>query len=157
MLYEVITIHCGETDIYDIGIPSKAVFDIEIKTEALEERVVKSMLSIRPPDFHKGDAGRVYVVGGSPGMTGAPCLAGQAAMRMGAGLITVVVPRSLRPVVEARITSYNVCYTKLLRITSIIFPSTTGRRDRGTTTVISPAPIRIAACPARQGARNNFV
>jgi len=97
------SIHCGETDIYDIGIPSKAVFDIEIKTEALEERVVKSMLSIRPPDFHKGDAGRVYVVGGSPGMTGAPCLAGQAAMRMGAGLITVVVPRSLRSVVEGKL------------------------------------------------------
>ncbi len=97
------SIHCGETDIYDIGIPSKAVFDININTEALEERVVKSMLSIRPPDFHKGDAGRVYVVGGSPGMTGAPCLAGQASMRMGAGLITVVVPRSLHPVVETKL------------------------------------------------------
>lgn len=97
------SIHCGETDIYDIGIPSKAVFEAEIKTEALEERVVKSMLSIRPPDFHKGDAGRVYVVGGSPGMTGAPCLAGQAAMRMGAGLITVVVPASLHRVVEAKL------------------------------------------------------
>jgi ADP-dependent NAD(P)H-hydrate dehydratase / NAD(P)H-hydrate epimerase len=97
------SIHCGETDIYDIGIPSKAVFDTNIKTEALEERVVKSMLSIRPPDFHKGDAGRVYVVGGSPGMTGAPCLAGRASMRMGAGLITVVVPRSLQPVVETKL------------------------------------------------------
>ncbi len=97
------SIHCGETDIYDIGIPSKAVFDADIKTEALEERVVKSMLSIRPPDFHKGDAGRVYLIGGSPGMTGAPCLAGRAAMRMGAGLITVVVPKSLLPVVEAKL------------------------------------------------------
>jgi NAD(P)H-hydrate epimerase len=85
------SIHCGEIDIYDIGIPSKAVFDAGIKTEVLEERVVKSMVSIRPPDFHKGDAGRVYVIGGSPGMTGAPCLAGQAAMRMGAGLITVAL------------------------------------------------------------------
>ena len=97
------SIHCGETDIYDIGIPSKAVFDSNINTEALEERMVKSMLSIRPPDFHKGDAGRVHVVGGSPGLTGAPCLAGQAAMRMGAGLITVIVPRSLHPVVEAKL------------------------------------------------------
>ncbi len=97
------SIHCGDTDIYDIGIHSKAVFDANIKTEVLEDRMVKSMLSIRPPDFHKGDAGRVYVVGGSPGMTGAPCLAGHAAMRMGAGLITVVVPGSLRPVVEAKL------------------------------------------------------
>ena len=97
------SIHCGETDVYDIGIPSKAVFDAGIKTEVLEERVVKSMFSIRPPDFHKGDAGRVFIVGGSHGMTGAPCLAGQAAMRMGAGLITVVVPESLRPVVESKL------------------------------------------------------
>jgi len=97
------SIHCGETDVYDIGIPSKAVFDAEIKTEALEERVVKSMFAIRPPDYHKGDAGRVFIVGGSPGLSGAPCLAGQAAMRMGAGLITVVVPESIRPVVEAKL------------------------------------------------------
>ena len=96
------SIHCGETEIYDIGIPSRAVFDAEIKTETLEEQVVKSMLSVRPPDFHKGDAGRVYIVGGSPGMTGAPCLAGMAALRMGAGLVTVVVPASLRPIVEAK-------------------------------------------------------
>jgi NAD(P)H-hydrate epimerase len=97
------SIHCGETDVFDIGIPSKAVFDADIKTEALDERVVKSMLSIRPPDFHKGDAGRVFIIGGSPGMTGAPCLAGRAALRMGAGLITVVVPASLRPTVEAKL------------------------------------------------------
>jgi NAD(P)H-hydrate epimerase len=96
------SIHCGETEIYDIGIPTRAVFDAEIKAESLEEQVVKSMLSVRPPDFHKGDAGRVYIVGGSPGMTGAPCLAGLAALRMGAGLITSVVPSSLRPIVEAK-------------------------------------------------------
>lgn len=96
------SIHCGETEIYDIGIPQRAVFDAQIKTEALDEQVVKSMLSVRPPDFHKGDAGRVHIVGGSPGMTGAPCLAGSAALRMGAGLITVVTPESLRPIVEAK-------------------------------------------------------
>ncbi len=97
------SIHCGETEVYEIGIPSKAVFDAGIKTEALDERIVKSMLSIRPPDFHKGDAGRVFIVGGSPGMTGAPCLAGIAAVRMGAGLITAVVPSSLRPTVESKL------------------------------------------------------
>ncbi len=37
-------------------------------------------------------------------------------------------------------------------ITSMSFASTTGRRDFGTTTVIRPAPIRMAALPARQGA-----
>src|SRR3989304_4596444 len=84
------SIHCGETDIYDIGIPSKAVFDADIKTEALEERVVKSMLSIRPPGVHNGDAHKVYVIGGAPGSTGAPCLAGRAAMRVGGGRVAGV-------------------------------------------------------------------
>ena len=97
------SIHCGETEIFDIGIPSRAIFDADIKTEALDESVVKSMLSLRPPDFHKGDAGRVFIIGGSPGMTGAPCLAGQAALRMGAGLITVVVPAALHPIVESKL------------------------------------------------------
>ena len=95
-------IYCGETDVYDIGIPSRAIFDADIQTEAIDAHIVKTMLSIRPPDFHKGDAGRVYIIGGSAGMTGAPALSGAAAMRMGAGLVTVVVPSSLRPIVESK-------------------------------------------------------
>jgi NAD(P)H-hydrate epimerase len=95
------SIHCGETEIYEIGIPSRAVFEAEIKTETLEEQVVKSMLSVRPPDFHKGDAGRVFVVGGSPGMTGAPasrpCVAAH-----GGGPCHRGGPASLRPIVEAK-------------------------------------------------------
>jgi NAD(P)H-hydrate epimerase len=79
------SIHCGETEIYDIGIPSRAVFEAEIKTETLEEQVVKSMLSVRPPDFHKGDAGRVFVVGGRRG-GGAPCLSGLAPLPWGRAL-----------------------------------------------------------------------
>jgi NAD(P)H-hydrate epimerase len=96
-------LHCGEVELHDIGIPSRAIFESDIKTEALDERSVRSMLSIRPPDFHKGDAGRVAVVGGSPGLTGAPCLAGQAALRMGAGLVTVIVPASLHAIVESKL------------------------------------------------------
>ncbi len=127
------SIHCGETDVYDIGIPSRAVFDADLKTEALDEATVKSMLSIRPPDFHKGDAGRVYIVGGSPGMTGAPCLAGRAALRMGAGLITVVVPDSLRPIVEA----------KLMEVMSIGVP------DQGTGFFSTESLPRIAEAISR--------
>jgi NAD(P)H-hydrate epimerase len=44
---------------------------------------------------HKGACGRVYVVGGAPGMLGAPCLAAQAALRGGAGLVCAVVPKGL--------------------------------------------------------------
>jgi NAD(P)H-hydrate epimerase len=51
----------------------------------------------RPLDAHKGQFGRVVVVGGSPGKLGAPYMAGKSALRSGAGLVTVAVPRTLWP------------------------------------------------------------
>lgn len=49
----------------------------------------------RPSDGHKGLFGRVLVVGGNEGMIGAPSLAGKSALRMGAGLVQIAVPRSI--------------------------------------------------------------
>lgn len=49
----------------------------------------------RGPDSHKGDFGRLGIVGGSFGMSGAPALAGTAALRSGAGLVTLAVPRAI--------------------------------------------------------------
>jgi NAD(P)H-hydrate epimerase len=53
----------------------------------------------RARDAHKGDFGRVLVVGGSPGYTGAPALAANAAQRGGAGLVTVLTPELCWPIV----------------------------------------------------------
>src|SRR6185503_3979720 len=49
----------------------------------------------RPVEGHKGTFGRVLVVGGNDGMIGAPVMAGTAALRMGAGLVQIAVPRSI--------------------------------------------------------------
>jgi NAD(P)H-hydrate epimerase len=51
----------------------------------------------RPRDGHKGLFGRVLVVGGNDGMIGAPVLAATAALRLGAGLVQIAVPRSILP------------------------------------------------------------
>jgi len=56
------------------------------------------------PDTHKGDYGYVLVVGGSPGLTGAVCLCAQAALRVGAGLVRVGIPRSLNSIFEIKLT-----------------------------------------------------
>jgi NAD(P)H-hydrate repair Nnr-like enzyme with NAD(P)H-hydrate dehydratase domain len=51
-------------------------------------------LEPRRADSHKGDFGRVLIVGGSRGMAGAPSICGMAALRSGAGLVTVASPTS---------------------------------------------------------------
>ena len=60
----------------------------------------------RDAETHKGDYGRALLVGGSRGMTGAIALSGLAALRGGAGLVTLAVPESVLDVVA----SFNPCY-----------------------------------------------
>ena len=52
-------------------------------------------LPVRSASGNKGQFGRVLVMGGSDGMLGAPAMAGRAALRMGAGLVQIAVPRSI--------------------------------------------------------------
>ena len=66
-----------------------------------------TLLAPRRADSHKGDYGRVLVIGGSRGMAGAAGLAGLAALRSGAGLVAVATPGS----VQAVVASYSPCYT----------------------------------------------
>lgn len=60
----------------------------------------------RPPDSHKGDFGRVLVIAGSRGMSGAAVLCGSAVLRGGAGLVRLAIPTEIQPVVAAG----NPCY-----------------------------------------------
>lgn len=58
----------------------------------------------RKPNTHKGDYGYVFVLGGSPGLTGAVALCANAALRMGAGLVRAGVPESLNSIVATKLT-----------------------------------------------------
>lgn len=62
----------------------------------------KPVLSRRKRDAHKGDFGKVFILAGSRGYTGAPCLAARAAVRGGAGLVTVAVRPNIYPIVAAK-------------------------------------------------------
>ena len=66
-------------------------------------------LEKRPVDGHKGTFGKVLIVGGSAGFSGALALAGKAALRSGAGLVRVAVPQSVQPIVAA----LDPCYTTI--------------------------------------------
>jgi len=60
----------------------------------------------RPTDGHKGTFGRVLIIAGSRGMSGAACLAGVSALRGGAGLVYIAVPADIQPVVASYEPSY---------------------------------------------------
>ena len=66
-------------------------------------------LQKRPVDGHKGTFGKVMIVGGSVGFSGAPALAGKAALRSGAGLVREAVPESIQPIVAM----LEPCYTTI--------------------------------------------
>ena len=66
-------------------------------------------LKPRTIDAHKGDFGKVCIIAGSVGMSGAAALAGRAALRAGAGLVRVAVPKSVLPVVA----SIEPCFTTI--------------------------------------------
>ena len=65
---------------------------------------MKNLLPKRKSDSHKGTYGRVAIIGGSLGMTGAPYLSSMAALRTGAGLVYTVVPKSLETIMSIKLT-----------------------------------------------------
>lgn len=61
-----------------------------------------SRLPRRPRNAHKGDFGKIFILAGSEGYTGAPVLAARAALRTGAGLVYLGVPRDIYPIIAAK-------------------------------------------------------
>ena len=94
----------GALEVVDIGLePPRdgALFGVELATEI----GIAELLPARLPNAHKGSAGRVLVVGGSPGLTGSITLAARAATRAGAGYVQCLVPESLHDILEIKLTS----------------------------------------------------
>ncbi|MBR1660401.1 MAG: NAD(P)H-hydrate dehydratase, partial [Oscillospiraceae bacterium] len=80
----------GEVRVADIGIPPEILEDCEIAAHALTD--ADARLPRRSPLSHKGDYGKLLILGGSAGFTGAPTLCARAAVRAGAGLVYLGVP-----------------------------------------------------------------
>jgi ADP-dependent NAD(P)H-hydrate dehydratase len=66
-------------------------------------QIIETIPKLKPRavDGHKGDYGKVCIIAGSVGMSGAAALAGRAALRAGAGLVRVATPKSILPIVAA--------------------------------------------------------
>ncbi len=90
---------CGRLLVADIGIPPSLAEGVQVAVATPE--MVRAWLPRRPADAHKGTFGRALIVAGSANFTGAAYLAGAAAYRVGAGLVTLGVARPLHPILAA--------------------------------------------------------
>ena len=90
----------GKLEVADIGFPAQVVDAQDIKVNWTTAVQAAQWVPPRPLSSHKGSYGRVLVVAGSTGMTGAAALSSEAALRTGAGLVTLATPKHLNPILE---------------------------------------------------------
>ncbi len=95
----------GWVEVREIGIPSDLVRRTACMVMTVEREYVQEALPPRKPDGHKGDFGKLLIVGGAVGYTGAPYLAASAAVRSGCGLVYLGVPESIWAVEASRCVS----------------------------------------------------
>jgi hydroxyethylthiazole kinase-like uncharacterized protein yjeF len=92
----------GPIAIAPIGSPEKLIAaTAHLRQDVITSRDAQAISIPRPPDAHKGEFGHVLVIGGSVGKSGAAVMAGLAALRVGAGLVTVASPKSVQPLIAA--------------------------------------------------------
>ena len=95
--------YIGELDVVDIGLPDDLKSVKDVKTEVPEADSIAAMLPERPLASHKGTFGTALLAAGSLSYTGAAVLAGEAAYRAGAGLVTLAVPGPLHSVLAGQL------------------------------------------------------
>jgi NAD(P)H-hydrate epimerase len=94
--------YAGDIVIADIGIPHEVIDSVEgPHVELLTPEQLRGLVAPRAADSHKGDFGRLTLVAGSRGKTGAAYLAAMGALRSGAGLVTVATPASCLSIVAS--------------------------------------------------------
>jgi NAD(P)H-hydrate epimerase len=94
----------GTIYVADIGYPAPLRDDPSIPTHVVTAEMIRALLPVRRPDTHKGTYGRVLIIAGSVGFTGAAALATLGALRAGSGLVVVGVPQSVYAIVASKVT-----------------------------------------------------
>ena len=92
----------GRWEVADIGIPADVIEKVAGPVlDLVTPARLRPLVPRRSPSSHKGQFGRVLIVAGSIGKTGAAYLSAMGALRSGAGLVTVATPKSCVPIVAA--------------------------------------------------------
>ncbi len=94
----------GRLTVAEISLPRPLLESLAPPVEWTGPGRAAPLWPARSRGAHKGDAGRLFVLAGSPGMTGAAVLACEASLRAGAGLVTLGIAASLNPILEVKLT-----------------------------------------------------
>jgi NAD(P)H-hydrate epimerase len=109
--------HAGTVEVVDIGIPAEFVETIASRVSLITGETVRRLIPDRRISSHKGTYGHAGIIAGSVGKTGAAAMAAKAALRVGAGLVTVATPASVNDTLES----------KLLEAMTVPMPETKAR------------------------------
>lgn len=94
---------CGEVLYHSLEVPAEVFDGVPVKARRITDTEIRHAMTPRPRDAHKGISGHVLIVGGGLGMPGAARLAAEAALRVGAGLVSVATrPEHVATVVAGR-------------------------------------------------------
>jgi len=96
--------HTGKLTVVDISMPKFIEDELGIDGYVIDGDMIRSFLKPRMPWSHKGTFGHAVVIAGSPGKTGAAHMASQAALKIGAGLVTLIIPATLNSIMEVKLT-----------------------------------------------------
>ena len=100
--------HAGRVLVADIGIPRRIYEEEKSATYLVNSNDIRNRLPRRLFDAHKHNVGKIFVLAGSPGLTGAAALTSSAAMRSGAGAVVLGTPRSIYPILSKKLTEVMV-------------------------------------------------
>ena len=100
--------HAGRVHVADIGISAATLTEVGVKAYANEPDLWRAAYPLPRSDGHKYHRGHAVVVSGPMQATGAARLSARAALRAGAGLVTVAAPRAAVPVLAASLTAVMV-------------------------------------------------
>jgi NAD(P)H-hydrate epimerase len=96
--------YTGRLTVIDISIPPFVEKKVGYDAQVTDGEMLRGFLKGRGRASHKGSFGHAVVIAGSPGKTGAAHMASLAALKVGAGLVTLIVPETLNPILETKTT-----------------------------------------------------
>ena len=96
--------YTGKVIVKDISIPEYIIDGQNVNINIIDSKMIKNILPPRRQNSHKGDYGKVLIIGGSIGMSGAVAMAAQSCIKCGAGLVTAAVPECINGALEEKLT-----------------------------------------------------